>query len=98
VNTKTKQPDRRQIATKELALLVGFLFLGLVLLPTLIFHVGQLVFGAYSGVGYTDFYGTLSEKVRLGDPVAWFLILSPYLGWQCLRLTVAAWKLTTRAT
>ena len=97
MNTKTKQPDRRQIATKELALFVGFLFFGLVLLPPLIYYVGQLVFGAYNGVGYTDFFGTLSEKVRHTDPAAWFLVLSPYLGWQCLRLMVAAWKLTARA-
>ena len=94
--TKDTPPNLRQKATKETALLVGFLFIGLVLLPPLIYYVGQLVFGAYGGVGYGDFFGDISDKVRHGDWVAWFLILSPYIGWQCLRLMLAAWRLTSR--
>jgi hypothetical protein len=86
-------PGLRQIATKEIALLSGFLFFGLVILPMLIYYVGNAVFGAYGGFGYGDFFGTLSQKVRSGDSVAWFLIFSPYLGWQCLRLTAFAWRL-----
>ncbi len=61
-------------------------------MPIAIYLVGQDVFGAYGGAGYGDFFGTLSEKVRNGDIVAWFLILSPYLGWQCVRLSVFAWR------
>ncbi len=82
------------MATKEIALLTGFLFFGLVVMPVIIFQVGQTLFGAYGGVGYGDFFATLSGKVRNGDLVAWFLILSPYLGWQCLRLIVFAWRLS----
>lgn len=77
---------------KELGLFVGLLFVGLVLMPIAIFWVGQGIFGAYGGQGYGDFFGTLSEKIRTGDGVAWFLVLSPYLVWQCLRLTVLAWR------
>ena len=82
----------RQRATKELALLTGFIFFGLAVLPIIIYSVGQFVFGVYAGVNYGDFYGTLSQKVRSGDYVAWFLILSPYLGWQTLQLTVFGWR------
>jgi hypothetical protein len=96
VNINNKPSLRRQIATKETALFVGFLLFGLVLLPPLIFYVGQTVFGTYGGVGYGDFFGDISEKVRQGDWGAWFLVLSPYLGWQFLRLMLAGWRLISR--
>ena len=73
-------------------MLSGLLFCGLVLMPLAIFEVGQSIFGAYGGHGYGDFFGSLSAKLRGGDTVAWFLVLSPYLGWQVLRLTVFAWR------
>lgn len=94
MNTTTNPPDRRQLATKEIALLTGFLFFGLVILPIMVYFVGQSVFGTYGGIGYGDFFGNLSEKIRHGDLVAWFLVLSPYLGWQCLRLMIFAWRVS----
>jgi hypothetical protein len=94
VNTTTQHSALRQRATKELAVFAGFLFLGLVVVPIIIFQVGQIVFGEYGGVGYGDFFGTLSAKIRSGDRVAWFLVLSPYLGWQCLRLLIFGWRMT----
>ena len=83
---------------KELGLFVFLLFVGLVLMPVAIFWVGQSLFGAYGGHGYGDFFGTISEKIRGGDGVAWFLVLSPYLVWQCLRLMALAWRHTGRPT
>lgn len=68
------------------------LFFGLVLLPIAIWFVGKTVFGTYGGAGYADFFGTLSGKIRNGDLVAWFLVLSPYLVWQCVRLMVFGWR------
>ena len=82
----------RDRLTKELALFFGLLFVGLVLLPIGIYQVGQSVFGDYGGSGYADFFGTLSRKVRSGDIVACFLVLSPYLGWQTLRLLHFGWR------
>ena len=38
------------------------------------------------------FFGTLSMKIRGGDRIAWFFVLSPYLVWQLLRLTLFAWR------
>ena len=77
---------------KEAAVLAGFLFCGLVLLPVVVWFVGKAVFGAYGGAGFADFYGTLSGKIRSGDPAAWFLVLSPWLAWQVVRLTVFGWR------
>lgn len=88
-----KSPGLRTLLTREAAYLLVLLFLGLVVMPMLIFQVGQFVFGEYGGIGYRDFFGTLSEKIRGGDPVAWFLVLSPYLVLQCLRLIRQAWRI-----
>ena len=82
----------RRILTKELALLAILLFLGLAVLPIAIWFVGKAVFGAYGGAGYMDFFGTLSGKIRTGDLVAWFLVLSPYLVWQIVRLMALGWR------
>ena len=68
------------------------LFAGLVLLPAVIWFVGHAVFGAYDGAGYSDFFGTLSSKIRSGNLVAWFLVLSPWIVWQCLRLIARGWR------
>ncbi len=73
-------------------LFVGLLFVGFVLMPIVIWFVGKAVFGAYGGAGYVEFFGTLSGKIRSGDSVAWFLVLSPWLVWQILRLMVFGWR------
>lgn len=89
-------PTFKDRVTKETALFVGLLFFGMVVLPIAIYFVGQAVFGSYAGTGYGDFYSTLSGKLRQFDRVAWFLVLSPYLAWQCLRLTALSWRLAGR--
>ncbi len=81
-----------KILKKEGALFTLLLFFGFVLLPIAIWFVGKAVFGAYGGVGYVDFFGGLSAKIRSGDLVAWFLVLSPYLVWQCSRLMALGWR------
>lgn len=88
----------RRILTREIALFVVLLFVGFVLLPIAIWFVGQALFGEYGGSGYDDFFGTLSAKIRSGDRVAWFLVLSPYLGILSLRLMVWGWRRTAQST
>jgi len=82
----------RKAITRETGLLVGFLFLGLVILPVAIYVVGQAIFGDYGGGSYGHFYSELSSRIRAGDSAAWFLVLSPYLGWQTLRLFALGWR------
>ena len=77
---------------KEAAVFLVLLFVGLVLLPICIWFVGNAVFGAYDGAGYSDFFGTLSGKIRPGNLVAWFLVLSPWIVWHCLRLIAFGWR------
>jgi hypothetical protein len=88
----TKETSFRHIALRELCLFLCLLFVGLVLLPVGIYLVGDQVFGAYGGHGFSDFFGTLSGKIRAADRVAWFLTLSPYLAWQTVRLTALFWR------
>lgn len=66
-------------------------------MPIAIYWVGQIVLGEYGGQGYSDFFGTLSAKIRGGDLISWFFVLSPYLAWQLLRLTFFAWQRVTPA-
>ena len=90
MSEQTNSPSR--VIRKEAAAFAGFLFFGLVLLPILIWFVGKAVFGAYGGAGFAEFYGTLSGKIRSGDLVAWFLVLSPWLAWQVLRMALVGWR------
>jgi len=89
-----KQNEFKQIALRELALFLVLLFFGFVLVPIAIYLVGQDLLGEFGGHGYGDFFGTLSTKIRSGDTTAWFFVLSPYLVWQTLRLTLHAWRAT----
>lgn len=81
---------------KELALLAGFLLLGIVVLPAAVYFVGQAIFGEYGGQSYGQFFGDLAGRIRSGEGAAWFLVLSPYLGWQTLRLIALGWRLTAK--
>lgn len=87
----------RRIALRELCLFLCLFFVGLVLLPIGVYLVGDQVFGAYGGSGFSGFFGEISSKIRGGDWDAWFLVLAPYLGWQLIRLTALLWRLLGRA-
>ena len=78
---------------REAVLFAGLLIAGAVLLPAAVFLVGKSVFGAYGGDGLADFYATVNGKLAAADWVAWFLVLSPYLAVQCLRLMAKLWRI-----
>ena len=82
---------------RETALFTGLLFFGFVLMPIGIFLVGSKVFGEYGGNGYGYFFSGISGRIRSGDGAAWFLVLSPYLGVQLLRLMLLAWRTVGKA-
>ena len=77
---------------KEIILFIVFLLLGLFLLPFLIYLIGYMVFGDYAGGGFTDLYKDLYIRISRIDPVAWFIILSPYLIWISLRQTLSLYR------
>jgi len=87
-----QQTPLKQLALRESALFLVLLFLGFVIVPIPIYLVGQNLLGEFGGNGYGDFFGTLSGKIRSGDLVAWFFVLSPYIAWQVLRLSICAWR------
>lgn len=72
------------------------LFVGLVIVPVGVFFVGDQVFGPYGGHGFGDFFRILSSRIRDGDRVAWFLVLSPYIAWQTIRLFALLWRVIGR--
>lgn len=90
------QATFKRIALREAALFLGLLFLGFVVVPIGIYWVGQEMLGEYGGYGYADFFGTLSARIRAGDLMAWFFVMSPYLVWQTLRLTIFAWRFSSK--
>jgi hypothetical protein len=92
-----KENSLRHIALRELCLFLCLLFVGMVLLPVAVFFVGDQVFGSYGGHGFSDFFGRISGKIRAGDQVAWFLVLSPYVAWQTVRLSALFWRLIGRS-
>jgi hypothetical protein len=71
---------------KETALFLGLLLVGILVLPVVIWFVGQAFFGEYGGGGFGDFYARLHYELRSGHLVSLYLVLSPYLCWQMLRL------------
>ena len=83
-------------AVREAAWFSILLFIGLVIAPIAIYLVGRVVFGEFAGAGYTDFFGRLSGRVRSGNLAAWFLVLSPWLGVQLIRLLALGWRSTRR--
>lgn len=86
----------RQILTREVALLLWLALAGLLVLPIAIYVVGQAVFGDYGGGNFADFYRELHYQLRGGDPVVWYLVASPYIFWQLLRITLWLFRRSTK--
>ena len=85
----------KKTARKEFGIFVILFLVGLLFLPVLIYFIGKAIFGAYDGSGFATFYGNLQSEFRAGQPVVWFLMLSPYLAWQLLRVTRWAFRRTS---
>lgn len=91
----TENPSTAKAIRRELILLLILLPTGLLLLPAAIYLVGSAIFGAFGGDGFGGFLGMLTGELRSGEPAVWFLILSPYIVWQLLRLTFGAVRAAT---
>ena len=75
-----------KILVNELLLFAGLLFFGFIIMPFLIYLIGGQVFGDFDG-GYGQFFGQLARRLVNGNLVAWFLVLSPWLGILSIRIT-----------
>lgn len=84
----TQLDELKVILAKEGVLLVLLGFVGLVILPVCIYLVGFAMFGEYANGGFGAFFGALHGELRSGEPAVVFLLLSPYLLWQVLRLAL----------
>ena len=80
----------------EATVFIACLLFGLLLLPVVIYMVGQFIFGAYGGGGISEFYAGIHRQIRSGDFYGWFLVLSPYLLWQSLRATFLLFRMSAR--
>lgn len=90
--TTRKEQDRREPRLpprlrKELILAGVLIAVGILVLPIGIFHVGQRLLGDYSaeGAGVLHLYGQILRDMGAGRPIAWLLVLSPWLGILLLR-------------
>jgi len=83
----------RSLSIRKEALLLLILFaVGIVVMPAVIYFIGQMIFGNYGGDGFGGFFGAIGTKLLAADGVAWLLVAAPYLIWQCLRITAYAWR------
>ena len=88
----TIEPIRSLSIRKEALLLLILFAGGIVLMPAVIYFVGQMIFGNYGGDGFGGFFGAIGTKLLSADGVAWLLVAAPYLILQCLRITAYAWR------
>lgn len=91
--TSKTSPPLQKTVLRESARLVGCLLFGVLVLPIAIFWVGQAIFGDFGGGQLGDFYASLMAQLRTGNSIVWFLVLAPYLIWQCLRATVKLFRI-----
>jgi hypothetical protein len=72
---------------REALVLAACFGFGLLVLPALIFLVGEQLLGEYRpGAGMGAFYADLYAQLAAMSPWAWLLVLGPWLGIQLLRL------------
>lgn len=89
-------PPAARALLAEIALLLVLLFVGLALLPLLIYMIGSSLFGSYGVAGFSGFYATIHSEMRNGEAAVWLLVLSPYLVWQIFRLTSRGFRWASR--
>ncbi len=72
---------------RELIWLAVMLVFGFLVLPALVYTVGDRLLGEYRpGAGMGAFYSDLYGALGRGEPWAWLLLLGPYLGILVLRI------------
>lgn len=88
----------RKMLTREAVVFLWLFLAGLLLLPAAVYVVGSRLFGVEAGTGFGSFYGGFQSELWSGAPAMWFLVFSPYLVWQILRVTLRAFHALARRT
>ena len=79
---------------RELTIAFVLLTIGLVILPVPIYWVGLQIIGEYaSDQGLLGLAAHVWSDLGRGSPLAWTLVLSPYLIVQMLRFARTAWRI-----
>lgn len=72
----------------ELVVAGALLLFGVLLLPVAVYWVGQQIIGEYTPEGgLLALIGAIWSDLATGNPLAWILVLSPYVFVLLLRLT-----------
>ena len=80
--------NRTKLA-REALLALALIAVGLILLPALVYLVGQRIVGAYAD-GMGGLYAATGDALISGNFFAWILVLSP---WLCILLIRCLWWL-----
>jgi|TARA_B110000914_G_scaffold94796_1_gene83299 hypothetical protein len=75
---------------KKTILFFLFFLFGLLVLPFLFFAANDFVFGKYGGEGFIGFYSEHFTMMKSGHLASWFITLSPYFCYLCIKITIRA--------
>jgi hypothetical protein len=85
-----------RLKTESLTALI-LILLGFVILPVMVYLVGQFIIGDYEGDGgILGLFVAIYRSLGRGELATWILVLSPYLVVQLARLFVGIFR--TRKT
>lgn len=80
--------------TREGLFLLLALVFGLLVLPFLVYTVGQFIFSDFAGGDFKAFFAEIHDLLKRGNLYVWFLVLSPYLVLQTLRMSLRLFRLS----
>jgi len=72
------------------------LFLGLTLMPVLIFYVGVGALGRFDGASLGHLYGSLFEGLREASIASWVVFLGPYGLYLLFKALRTWWRVSAR--
>jgi hypothetical protein len=82
----------KKTALTELTTLAVSLIIGMLVMPCLIFLVGQLTLGDYARGGLFAFWRDFLAGLVHGSQAFWFVALAPYLLVWLVRATRRVWR------
>jgi hypothetical protein len=84
--------------SRELAIALVALVIGIALMPALIFLAGSSALGRYEGASAGRLYQSILGGLEQGSPSAWIVILGPYGLYVLFRILEAWWRVGSART